>query len=342
MDAARRLCHAPGNNIRVGAVTGGMAGYDDSDAAVAAAAEPWLAGILKTVRRRWWLLPAGVVAALLLTLAYLQRADYSYSAELKVYGAPSSSGSRPASSALGGLAALAGLNGGSGAAEGVSPFRFYLDGLYSPEVARRMAADPAIMHRLFAGEWDARAGAWRQPGSLGGSVRNGIIGLLGLPQYGWTPPDATRLQDYIADNVSVRQSVKSPIVTIGYNNRDPAFAVLFLDRLHATTDSWLREEQTARTRGNIAYLAGRLETVTLAEQRAALVTALTEQERQAMLAHSDAPYAAEPFDVTTASSEPTRPRPLAMLIGAAVAGLVIGLALAIAGPDPRRWRQRPT
>ncbi|MBC7521871.1 MAG: hypothetical protein H7268_12360 [Sandarakinorhabdus sp.] len=294
----------------------------DGDGAVPPA---FIHGVLATIRRRWWLLPAGMLAGLLLAGVYLARAQYLYSSELKVYAAPSSSGSRP-QSPLGGLAALTGLGGGS---EAVSPFRFYLDGVYSPEVANRMARDPAVMHTIFAGEWDARAKAWRQPSSLSGALRGLVAGLLGLPQFGWQAPDANRLQGFIADNVTIRQSVKTPIATIGFDYPDPVFAPKFILKLHQTVDDYLREQQAARTRGNIAYLAGKLETVTLAEQRQALVTSLTEQERLAMLAYGNAPYAADPFDQVTVSAEPTRPRPIPLLIGALVAGLILGAVAAL-------------
>ena len=83
---------------------------------------PWLHAVLRTIAQRWWLLPLAVLAALLLGSLSLRRAEYSYTAELKVYAAPSTSGSRPAS-ALGGLAALAGIGGGT--RESVSPFRWH-------------------------------------------------------------------------------------------------------------------------------------------------------------------------------------------------------------------------
>ncbi|MFZ4688904.1 MAG: hypothetical protein ACOYLS_06680 [Polymorphobacter sp.] len=317
MDAAPRLCHVARHDCERPA---------DTRMTDAANDVPWLHAVLGSVRRRWWLLPAGLLTALLLASIYLRTATYTYSAELKVYAAPSSSGSR-VPSALGGLAALTGL--AAGGPEAVSPFRLYLDAIYSPEVAARLARDPVLMHTLFVNEWDAPGRRWRQPRGLLGGIKRGVFGLFGLPQFGWQAPDGNRLQAFIADAVTVRQSVRTPIATIGFNYPDPVFAVRFITRLSDTVDDVLREQQTARTRGNIAYLASKLDSVTLAEQRQALVTALTEQERQAMLAYGNAPYAADPFDIATASPEPTRPRPVPLLAGASVAGLLLGFVLAV-------------
>ena len=297
----------------------------------------WLHDVMAAMRLRWWWIPAVLLAALLLAALYLRQADYVYSAELRVHAAPSSSGTKPVS-ALGGLAALTGLGG---VGEQVSPFRFYLDGIYAAEVAERLAHDDELMHRLFPAEWDRQNRQWRQPPSLLGSVRRGVAGLLGLPQFGWQAPGAARLQAYIAKEVRVRQSVKTPLVSIDYGNPDPVLAVRFLNRLHETVDAYLREQQSLRTRGNIAYLSEKLQSVTLAEQRQALVTALAEQERQAMLVYSNAPYAAEPFDTATASAEPTRPRALPLLAGAGIAGLLLGsvLAAVLGGRALRRMRE---
>lgn len=283
--------------------------------------------LLADLRRRWWLMPAGLVLGLMLVTVYLNRTPHFHTAELKVHPAPSTSGRTPASP-LGGLAAIAGLGGGGGS-EAVTPFRFYLEGLYSLEVAKRLARDKALMQTIFANEWDAQAGAWREPPSLGASVRSGLAGLLGLPRFGWQPPDAARLQGYIAYAVNIRQSVRSPVVTLVHDATDPAFAGAFLTRLHHVLDEYLREQQALRTRSNISFLSGELQKATLAEQRRTLVAALAEQERQAMLAFGTAPYAADPFDDTTVSLVPTRPRPLPLLAGGGVAGLLLGAVLAI-------------
>ena len=100
---------------------------------------------------------------------------------------------------------------------------------------------------------------------------------------GWTPPGPERVQDYIATSVGVRQSVRTPLVALTYDSPDPVFAAAFLQRINAETDAYVRDQQIARTRANIAYLTQRLQEVTITDQRAALLFQLTEQERQAML-----------------------------------------------------------
>lgn len=293
------------------------------------AGRAWLHDVLAAIGRRWWLVVAAVLSALLIAIVQLRGADYVHSAELKVFAAPSSSG-RSAPSGLGGLGGLAAAAGLSSApVDQASPFRFYLDAIYSPEAAARLAKNDRIMHRLFASEWDPAAKAWREPPpGMFQTIRRAVLGLLGLPLFGWQAPDGARLQSFIRDAVTIRQSVRTPVITLGIEMGDPEFATYFLTQLHTTVDAMLREQQAQRTRGNIAYLSQKLTTVTLAEQRAALIAALTEQERQAMLAYGNAPYAADPLDIATASLAPVKPKPGVRLVGAATAGLIVGLVLA--------------
>ena len=327
MDLAASLCHVAPRAAR-GRVT--VADLSDD----LTQDDNWLAGVWATLRARKWLVLAVTLASLLAAIVYLRTATYVYTAELRVYAAPSTTGGSQVPGGLGSLASLAGLGGSS--VEVATPFRLYVEGVHSREVAERMARDRAVMRTIFAREWDPATNSFRERRGLGGSIKRAVWGVLGLPVDQWHAPDAARLEGFIADNVDVVQSVKTPLVTISLDTPDPQFGVRFLTTLGATVDAYLREKQQARTRGNIAYLSDKLRGVTLAEQRQVLFAALGEQERQAMLANTDAPYAAIPFGVATASSNPTKPRQMPLLIAGLVGGLIAGCALAILLGPPRR------
>ena len=302
---------------------------------------PLLPQLLAPIQRRWWLMPLMILLIWALLLLKLNRDATFWTAEIQLFAAPAAAGVAPrrglagiAAQAGGGLAALAGSLGSS---ESAPPFRFFLDGLSTPEVAARLARDPVIMQKVFAGEWDAESSQWRRPSSgVAGSLREGLFSLLGLPAFAWSPPDATRLQAYIADAVKIRRSVKSPLVTLTHDHWDRAFAAEFLDRLTATADDQLRKANAERTAANIAYLTDRLSRTSQADAREALVEALAEEERAAMLAAARLPYAAEPFGPAITGRWPSRPRPLPLLAAGLVAGILLGAALAI-----RLDRRRP-
>jgi hypothetical protein len=297
------------------------------EASSADADTSWLSAVKATILERWWVVMALAAAALVIAMLYLRTASYDYTATLRVAAAPSTQ--RPAGGlgALGGLASLAGIAGPN--SEPATPFRLYLEGVYSREVADRLARDPVIMHRIFAREWDAAAKQWRQPTSLLRTMKNGVFALIGIPTNEWRPPDGARLQDYLGDAVAVRESVKSPIVAITYDNPDPAFGVHVLTALHEATDGYLREQSFARTRDNIAYLTAKASVTDQAEYRQVLFASLSQQEQQMMLVNSRQPYAAQPFGAVTASTGPTRPRPVLLLLGALISGVILGTALAL-------------
>ena len=297
-------------------------------------ADNWLGNAGAVLRQRWWLVAAITLAGVLAAVIYLRTATYLYTAELRVYAAPSTTGQPQGGGGLGGLASLAGI--APTTAEPATPFRLYLDGVRTREVAERLARDRGLMHTAFAPEWDAATRSWHERRGIGGSIKHALWGLLGLPLPGWRAPDAARLQDFITERVAVTQSLKTPLVSITIETSDPQFGLRFLTELGATVDQYLREQQRQRTQSNIDYLSERLRGITLIEQRAALFNALNEQERQAMLANSRAPYAANPFGVATASTSPTTPRQIPLLLAGLFGGLIAGIAAALLlGPRRR-------
>ncbi len=284
----------------------------------------WLDELLQALRERWLVVVGAGVVAALLALIYLWTAEYKYTAALRVSATQPATGRSAGLGSLGGLAAIAGVGGLSG--ESATPFKLYVEGLASREVAARMAANDELMRIIFAREWDAQAKRWREPTSVARSAKKAVFGVLGLPVYAWQAPGPARMQGFLAENISVDQNIKTPLVTISMQSVDPDFAVKFLTELHRVSDQLLREQSRARTESNIAYLTSKLGTVSLAEYRGVLFDSIADQEKQMMLINNAAPFAAEPFGPATASLQPTSPRPLPTLIGATIAGLIFGAA----------------
>ncbi len=301
----------------------------------AAAGTAWLHARLAQLRRRWWLLAAGMVSGLLIAIAYLSLATYFYTGEIRVYAAPSATGVRP-SSGLGGLAALAGIGGGGGN-DAVPPFRYFLEAIYAPEVAAALARDETLLQRIFGNQWDAQSQSWHEPHSLLRSLSQGLNGALGRPAKPWHKPGAVELQAYIADKVTVIQNVRSPLAVIRFDFPDPAFAGEFVTRLAIETDGWMRGQQAIRSSANIDYLDAALLTAGPIDQREALIRALAEQEQRAMFTAGTSPFAAERFGRANVGTEPSRPKPVTLLIAATVAGLVLGMALALLSLP--KWRR---
>lgn len=289
----------------------------------------WVAGALSTLRSRIWLVALTTLAGLLVAVIYLRSADYTHTVALRVAPAPASARE---STGLGALGNLASLTGVSIEAAPATPFRLFIEGVRSREVAVRLARDQALMQRVFEREWDSGARRWVEPASLGTRLRNSLLLLVGAPVKRWSPPDAARLQTFLGTRIFVDQDARTPLVTISLDTTDPRFGIEFLQRLHATTDLWLREKSLRRTAQNIAYINGRLPVVTTADHRQALFATLSDQQQREMMANNPAAFAAEPFGDIAASSSPTKPRQLPILLVAVVLGLLVGVVLAVLLP----------
>lgn len=281
-------------------------------------------GQLMWLRRKSVL--SSVAAFLILALAYLHTATYRYTATLPVAAAQQENSN--ILSGMSGLASVAGIS--LPGSEVVSPFSLYLKSLHSRQVAEVLAANPAFMQTIFADQWDGATGRWRAPSGVMRSIVGATKAALGFPAQTWQPPGAAEMQGYLADNVDVDKDTQEAFATLKFKHPDPEFAKGFLTAVHMVSDEYLRERALRRTDETIRYLSTKLQTVTVAEHREALVTALSSQEKMRMNAASDAPYAAEPFGSAASSVAPTTPRPLVILLFALFSGLVVGCGIVLA------------
>lgn len=295
-------------------------------------AEPVDLTFVEVAARLWrgklWILVVGALG-LLAAVLYLNRQTFLYTATMKVTAAASSQNS--GSSRLGGLSGLASIAGVSmPSAGGASPFDLYLETLTSEDVAHSLARDPSIMRVVFASDWDPVTQRWREP-SVGVKSRlvRAIKHALGLPVKSWNKPGYRELAGFLAGQTSIERDVKSPIVTVSLDHPDPVFAMRLLEAVSTRTDQLIRRSALDRSRDYAQYLERKLPTVTVAEQRAALVEVLGEQEKSIMMASSSAPYAATVVSGPTVSPLPTKPNGMTILIAGTALGLVLGALAAL-------------
>lgn len=293
-------------------------------------------GLLDLGRVLWrqkWIVVGAAALGLLVAVFYLNVATYKYTAELKVSPSQSSGASSGKAGGLASLASIAGVNLGQGG--GATPFELYLEGLRSGLSAEVLVERPDIMKVIFQAEWNDKDSRFKQPESFIGNSARFVKSALGIPVYSWREPNSARLRSYIQENVKISESPKSPVVTISFSHPDPKFAAQFLDTVHQSLDENLRQKALIRSNKYIVYLTAQLQQVTIAEHRAALAQALSEQERFRMTASSGLAYAADPFGQVTSSLSPTSPRPMVVIFLSIVLGTVLGSLLALA----RWWLQ---
>lgn len=284
--------------------------------------------LLRALLVQWKLVAASLVLGVLCAILYLHLATYRHTATLAV--APVQADQGALGGALGSLGRVAALGGVSLPADSSQlQFQMYVEGLTSRRVAGLLADDLSVTSRLFEVEWDVANQRFRDPGSSLRPVVTLAKVVLGVPMRPYAPPDAARVQETLRETLRISEDKDRPFVRVAFDHEDPEFAALLLARLHELTDGDLRARERARAEENIMFLSEQLQTVVLAEHRAALAESLSEQEKVRMSALSSAPFAAEPLEVPAASRKPTSPRTFMVLAIGVFGGLVLGLLVAM-------------
>lgn len=298
--------------------------------------------LLEKLRSNWSSLVICVVAGLVVGVLFLHFAPTEYRAEMRVTASnnPGQETSRRLPG-LGGLASIAGLSLGN-ASSGATPFQLYVENLTSRALANELVHDRRIMTTIFKDEWNSSESRWQKPSGFTYPIKSSLKRLAGANDS-WQPPDADRLQKYLADEIDVfTPSPKdAPITIVSYFNEDAAFASYLLGRVHSSADSLVRRQAFARTKAYVDYLSRRLGTVELPEHRKAIADTLLTQEQALMLAGSAFSYSATIVQQPVASKQVAWPRPGQVIITALLVGGILGVLLAIfdVSPWPRRNRK---
>ena len=284
---------------------------------------------LRLLISKKWLIMGFAAAGLGFGIILLNVITATYTTELKVTPASSSTGKLGSKfGGVGNLAALAGVTLGPSSTS-ATPFELYLDRLKSLELANELANDPVIMTTIFARDWDQSRKSWKKP-SLMHSIIMNLKTFLGRPKRVSRAPNGARLQTYLEEEISIKRSREgAPIVTITFEHENPKFAVYLLSKMDKLADNRIREKDLARATKYSAYWSSRLETAVVTELRKALSEALIEQERSIMMSSSDVPYSVIAIEPPSSSDRPTKPSIIIVLMVSFIFGGMLGSILAL-------------
>jgi hypothetical protein len=284
--------------------------------------------VMAAVWRRRWLVAVFAALGLLLGIFQLHRLPRIYTVTLRVASVAleQSPTGRSGVDRFNSLAALAGVSLPS-TGNGIG-FELYQAGLTGRPAAEVLARRPEFMRRMFAAEWDEENQQWREPHGMLSDVRKAFGSAIGATSVPWHPPDAARVQDALSSMITVQKNQLSPVVTISIRTTDPVWGEQLLADLHQAVDGALREKTRIRATRYIDYLNRELAGTTIGDVRASLISTLIDQERQRMLASSNLDFAADPLERPVASSAPTSPNTLQVLIIYILFGAFMGSAAA--------------
>lgn len=269
----------------------------------------------------------GVIAGfVLITLLVLHFISPKYTETMTV--APVVDSNSQLSGGLGALAKLGGVNLNS-AGGGQGQFQLFLGSLTVRKTADSLAEDQALMHRLFADDWNASEQHWNRPSGVLHAVIGIVKFVLGSPDQPWHPPNGENVQAILENNLQIDTDEKSPFVKLSMQSAKPDVTSEFLTKLVRVADKHLQERALVRANSYIAYLTKEFDTVTVAEYRAALAGHLTEQEQVRMMASANVSFAAQTFSPPSRSAAPTAPKRTLLLIFALLVGAGVGVGAAV-------------
>lgn len=245
-----------------------------------------LRDIILAAASQWKLFSSALAAGILLSFIALSSADKVYEASVMIAkpDQESRTGALSRFSSLGGIAS--GLLGSGGG-------RFdFLDVLRSLELAEALNEHHNLDRVLYGGLWDDKAQRWdmgRLPFSA--KLRRWLRGLINLPV-----PDqisAWDIQKWLAEGITITQTVDRTAWTLRLRNRDPKRAISVLEKLVQETELILVDRRRAQINLQIKYYFAQLETLRDEELRTASISSLARLQQERIILDSGVPYGAK-------------------------------------------------
>lgn len=285
-----------------------------------------LSWVRSRIARRWprmvLTIAVGIVGAIVLSLI----TPKTFVAEMTI--APPDNPSESSSSAGGGAAgAIARLTGDASTPK---QFDYFMELLHSARLAEAVFSDPTLPSIILDGRWKLLPdGHWErlvQPGFIS-ALKSRALGWFGI--YVDDYPSVHTIQNYLRGNIKFTRDSKSDFVSMTLQNGSPKVAETLLRRITAIDDKILRDEKTRHTQQELQYLSKRLETISVVEQKLAVINMISDAEKNLMLLESGQPYAMMVLDPPLAGNAPASPAPFMNMFIGALLGVVIGVLLAL-------------
>jgi uncharacterized protein involved in exopolysaccharide biosynthesis len=264
--------------------------------------------------RRWWIL-GGVGLCTALAITYVSVATPVYRASTILAPAAGDSGLNldSALGQLGGIAAIAGISssGGGETEESLAVLR-------SRDFTERFLRDEMLLPQLYPDLWDAAKNQWRVPESE-------------QPSY------AGAYRRFNNTVRSVAQDKKTGLLTLSIDWRDRELAAVWANKLVARANDEMRRRAMTKADTSLGFLERELKSTVAVETRAAISRLMESQIKQRMLANVTEEYAFRVVDraLPADADDPIRPRKLAIVAIGFVAGVMLGVVLALW----RAWRR---
>jgi hypothetical protein len=287
---------------------------------------------LRLLRKYHRLFYVVLAATLFCTFAWYLTSKPTYTAEA-VIGPPGPTlGGAGASIGGGGASSLANkMLGGVGSGNSDS-YQSFLQLLPSTRLSQTLISRDHILPIVFHDNWDPQTRQWKRPGLIQ-TVANEVKELLNIPVQ--KEPGVEDLTKYFASHLVIVQSKKeisgsllpnaNPFAEVSLKYDGPREAEDLLNLVLLETDRLIRDDLRRDVAARIAYLRGEISREPIAvDERAALISALSNQECQFAMIQADQRFASRLVVPPYASVRRTSPPGLGIVLAdALLAALLI-------------------
>ena len=236
------------------------------------------------------------------------------------------------SSQYGGLAAIAGIDLGSGdtgleAALALLKSRRFIISFINEENLKPV---------LFPGAWDEETKVWFTPvpGMLS-RIKSALVGNTNGEVLDPTPSDLSAYNSF-SRIMTVSQDKKSGLVTIKVDSEDPVMAANWASKVVIRLNAYLKNEAISQSDQNIRYLEQEIVDTPLVEFKTALYELIETEAKSKMFANVQKEYALKVIDPAVVPEEPIKPKRSLILILGVLLGFMVGCAQGLV----RGWMNR--
>ncbi len=275
--------------------------------------------------RSKWIILVVLLLTVALTAYQLKKATPKYTASMVIAPLEDETG-RSGAGGVNALGQIIGIQIQSGAA--ATKYEKFKEMMGSVATAEALIQQGDWLKKVYKGAWDEERQEWIKPQGLSSRVRFALSEFFG--QEAWAPPSAVNLAGYLRGSLLLAAAEEAPdIVKVSFDHPDPELAGSLLSDVYQVTDDILRRDKAVSTSANIEYLNDKISNVSVASYRLVLLELLAQQETTQMLIQTDAPFAAKVLDPVHVSSLPTSPKITLWLAVGVIAGLLLGLSVAL-------------
>jgi uncharacterized protein involved in exopolysaccharide biosynthesis len=235
-------------------------------------------------------------------------------------------------SQYGGLAAIAGIDLGSGDTGLESALAL----LKSRKFIISFINEENLKPVLFPDAWDPEAKVWLTlPPSMISRIKNALVNDADDEILDPKPSDLSAYAEFSAI-MMVSQDKTSSLVTIKVDSEDPVVAANWANKIVVRLNAYLKNEAISQSDQNIRYLEQEIVDTPLVEFKTALYELVEAEAKSKMVANVQKEYALKVIDPAVIPERPIKPKRSLILILGVLLGFMVGCAQGLI----RGWMNR--